>query len=110
MHYTTQGSSHHIFATNPRILGTSGYLEPPRRSYHDWNVEKGEILPEAAESPAPATATICFDDDSNSWNAAMSWDALELILRMEAYSRTGLFGEQRAGQFYEEIRRRVVLL
>jgi hypothetical protein len=82
MHDMTQGSSHHIFATNPQILGRWGYLVPPRRSSLDWNVEKGGILPEAAESPAPATAMICLDDDSNSRNAAMSWDALELILRI----------------------------
>ena len=35
--------------------------------------------PEAAESPAPATAMICFDDDNNSLNAAMSEDGREDI-------------------------------
>jgi hypothetical protein len=35
--------------------------------------------PDAAESPAPATAMICFDDDNNSLNAAMSEDGREDI-------------------------------
>lgn len=35
--------------------------------------------PEAAESPAPATAMICFDDDNSSLNAAMSADGREDI-------------------------------
>jgi hypothetical protein len=36
--------------------------------------------PEAAESPAPATAMICFDDDNNSLKAVISLDGRELIL------------------------------
>ena len=35
--------------------------------------------PDAAESPAPATAIICFDDDNSSLNAVMSEDGREDI-------------------------------